>query len=229
MDVCLSVGLSAKLVSTIQTESFQLGLSYLVHILYITWGWRLGQGHTLNSVVKSCKQYKDKTKYFGLGPSNLVHILVMARGWHWFSRSGVKGQGHRLNIVVQPCKQDKDRIVHIFVMAKGCHLLIFKVMGQRSGLTLLNLVNKIKTESFGLGSSNFVQKRIIARGWHLLIFTVKGQGHRLNVKPCKQDKDEIVWVRTVKHSTHTYHCKMMTPIGFQGQGSKVKVTHKTSC
>ena len=38
LGVCLSVGLSAKLVNTIETEPFQLGPSNLVHILLMTRG-----------------------------------------------------------------------------------------------------------------------------------------------------------------------------------------------
>ena len=38
LGVCLSVGLSAKLVNTIETEQFQLGPSNLVHILLMTRG-----------------------------------------------------------------------------------------------------------------------------------------------------------------------------------------------
>ena len=44
------------------------------------------------------------------------------------------------------------------------------------------------------------------------------------VKPCKQDNDRIVWVRTVKLGTHSSYEKRTTPITFQDQGSKDKVT-----
>ena len=39
--VCPSVRLSTKLVNTIQTEPFELGLSNLVHLLLMTRGWTL--------------------------------------------------------------------------------------------------------------------------------------------------------------------------------------------
>ena len=46
------------------------------------------------------------------------------------------------------------------------------------------------------------------------------------VNPCKQGiLDRVVWVRTFKLDTHTCYGKRITPIDFQGQGSKVKVTH----
>ena len=58
---------------------------------------------------------------------------------------------------------------------------------------LLNLVNKIKTESFWLGPSNLVHILVMTGGRHLLIFKVrvKGQGHMLDivVQPCKHDTD----------------------------------------
>ena len=55
---------------------------------------------------------------------------------------------------------------------------------------------------------------------YLLLFKVrvKGHGHTLDVaKPCKQDKDRIVWARTVKLRTHTSYDKRTT-IDFQGHG-----------
>ena len=47
------------------------------------------------------------------------------------------------------------------------------------------------------------------------------------VKPSKQNQDTPIWLRTVKCSTHTGTCyeKRTMPINFQGQGSKIKVTH----
>ena len=44
-------------------------------------------------------------------------------------------------------------------------------------------------------------------------------------KACKHDTDWTVWARAVKLSTLTTYDKRMNPIDFQGQGSKVKVTH----
>ena len=41
LGVCLSVGLSAKLVNRIETEPFQLGQSNLVHLLLMTRGQTL--------------------------------------------------------------------------------------------------------------------------------------------------------------------------------------------
>ena len=62
-------------------------------------------------------------------------------------------------------------------------------------------------------------------GQALLIIKVrtKGQDHTLDifVKPCKQDKDGTVWVRTVKLCTQTSFDKRTTPIDFEVQGLKV--------
>ena len=65
--VCLPVGLSAKLVNTIETEPFQLAPSNLIHILLMTRRRILlifkirikGQGHILDIVVKPCKHDTD--------------------------------------------------------------------------------------------------------------------------------------------------------------------------
>ena len=46
-------------------------------------------------------------------------------------------------------------------------------------------------------------------------------------KACKHDTDWMVPARTVKVCTHTTYDKGMTPIDFQGLGSKVKVTRLT--
>ena len=56
--------------------------------------------------------------------------------------------------------------------------------------------------------------------------------HMLNtvtvIKPCKQDKDRIIWAKIVRLDSHTCYGKMETSIAFQsrgeGGGSKVKVT-----
>ena len=46
----------------------------------------------------------------------------------------------------------------------------------------------------------------------------------LSAKACKQDTDRTVKARAVNFGTHTCYDKRTTPIVFQGQGSKVKVT-----
>ena len=46
----------------------------------------------------------------------------------------------------------------------------------------------------------------------------------LSAKACKEDTDRIVKASAVKLGTHTCYDKRTTPIVFQGQGSKVKVT-----
>ena len=47
------------------------------------------------------------------------------------------------------------------------------------------------------------------------------------VKPFKQNKDRIIWVRTIKLGTPTSYDKRKTPFAFQGQGSTVKVKCST--
>ena len=56
-----------------------------------------------------------------------------------------------------------------------------------------------------------------------LIQLVRGFICRL-VKTCKHDTKWTVSAWTVKLGTHTPYDKRMTPIDFQGQGSKIKVT-----
>ena len=58
---------------------------------------------------------------------------------------------------------------------------------------------------------------------------VKGQGHKLHidVKPCKHDIDRTVSARTVSFGTYISYDKRTNPNGFQGHGSKVKVTRYT--
>ena len=46
---------------------------------------------------------------------------------------------------------------------------------------LLNPVNKIQTEPFKLGPSNFVHILLMTRGRHLLIFKVRGQRSRSHI------------------------------------------------
>ena len=98
--VCLSVRLSTKLVNTIQTEWFQLGLSNLVHLLLMTRGRTpfdfQGQGskvkvtrYTLLNLVNTIQ-----TEPFKLEPLNLVHIQLMTRGRH-LSVFKVRGQRSR--------------------------------------------------------------------------------------------------------------------------------------
>ena len=84
------------------------------------------------------------------------------------------------------------------------------------------------TGPFQLGPSDLVHILLVTRD-NTYCFSrsgVKCQGHTLDiaVKPCKQDKDRIVRVRTIKLFTHTYYDKGTILISFQGQGSKVKVT-----
>ena len=57
--------------------------------------------------------------------------------------------------------------------------------------------------------------------WASVCLSVCGSVH----KACKHDADCTVSARTVKFGTHTTYDKRTTPIDFQGQGSKVKVTH----
>ena len=102
-------------------------------------------------------------------------------------------------------------------------------VGECERVSVALLVNTIQTEPFQLGPSNLVHLLLTTRGRHLLIFKVKGQGHTLQilVKPCKHDTDLTLPARTVKLGTHTSYDKRVSPIGFQGQRLKVKVTRYT--
>ena len=129
--------------------------------------------------------------------------------------------------VHKACKHDTDwtvpvlpsHLVHILLMTRGRHLLIFKVRGH--------LVNTIQTEMFQLGPSNLVHtsydKRTTATMYCFSRSGVKGRGHTLSivVKPCKHDTDWTVSARSIKLGTHTSYDKRTTAIDFQGQGSKV--------
>ena len=152
----LSVRLSTKLVNTIQTKPFQLGLSNLVHILLMTRGRTLlifkvrGQRlrwRTLDIVVKPCKHDTDWT----------VSARTVKLGTHttYDKRTNpIDFQGHGSKVKVK------------------CFTL------------LLNLVNTIRTEAFQLGLSNLVHILLMTRGRHLLIFKVMGQRSRSHAKPC---------------------------------------------
>ena len=93
--VCLSVGLSTKLVNMIQTEPFQLG----THTAY---------GKRTNPIDFQGQGSKVKvTRYTLL--LNLVNTIQ-----------------------TEPFQLGQSNFVHILLMTRGQHLLIFKVMGQRS-------------------------------------------------------------------------------------------------
>ena len=83
---CLSVGLSSKLVNTIESEPFQLGPSNLVHILLMTRRRTLlifnvrGQRSRPQATQLLNLVNTIQIRLFQLGPSNLVLILLMTRG-----------------------------------------------------------------------------------------------------------------------------------------------------
>ena len=135
-----------------------------------------------------------------------------------------------ITIPTEPFQQGPWNLVHLLLMIREHHLLLFNVKGERSRSwaksLLLNLVNKIKTESFGLGPSNLRHMLVIMDNTHCFSLAgVKGQAHVLIVgKPCKGIKGRTVWVRTVKLGTCSCHYKWVTSIAFQGQELKVKVT-----
>ena len=88
-------------------------------------------------------------------------------------------------IQTEPLQLGPSNLVHKVLMTRVQHLLILKVMGQRSRshtthrcTLLLNLVNMIQTELFQLGLSNFVHILVMTRGQHLTIFKVRGQRSR---------------------------------------------------
>ena len=108
VSVRLSVplGLSTNLVNEIQTESFWLGPSNLVHLLLMTSGRYLsflrsgvkGQSHTLSIVFKPCKQDKDwtvstRTVKLGIHTSNDKRSTPIA----------LKGQESEVKITAKHC------------------------------------------------------------------------------------------------------------------------------
>ena len=109
LSVCLSVGLSTKLVNTIQTELLQLGPSNLVHIFLITRGQHLFifkvSGQRSRSHATSLKNLVNKKQSKPFQLVRLVtHTSYDKRRTLIDLRSGVKGQGHTLHIVVKCCK-----------------------------------------------------------------------------------------------------------------------------
>ena len=160
-----------------------------------------------------------------------------------------QGQGSKLKVtctlnIVKACKQDKDRVAWIRTVKLGTHTSYGKgdfncFQGQvpKVKVTLNIVLKPCKQEKdrivwpFGLGLQNLVHVHLLvmARRTHCISMSgVRGQVHtlRIAVWPCKQDKDRIVWVRTVKLGTHTFYGMRSTPISFQGQVSKVKVMPK---
>ena len=122
-----------------------------------------------------------QTEPFKLGPSNVVCTYGKRTTPICFQGQGSKFMVKRytllLNLVniiqTEPFKLGPSNLVHILLMARGRHLLVFKVMGQRSRSHVrhfLNLANAIKTDSFGLGLSGTIL--VMARGQHLLLFKV---------------------------------------------------------
>ena len=129
-------------------------------------------------------------------------------------------------------------LVHILLIAKRQYPLIFQVRGSKVKVTcytqLLNFVNTIQIEPFQLGPPNFVHIHLMTRGGHLLIFKVRGQRSRQHTRhSCKTlllnfvntiQTESFQPATAVKLGTHTSYDKRTTPIDFQVQGSKVKVT-----
>ena len=137
-----------NLVNTIQTEPFKLGSSNLVHILLMTRGQHLlifkvrvkGQGHMLHIVVKPCNHDTDWTvsaRTVKLDTRTTYHKRKTPID---FQGQGSKVKNTRytglLNLVntiqTEPFKLGSSNLVHILLMTRGQHLLIFKVGGQRS-------------------------------------------------------------------------------------------------
>ena len=151
----------------------------------------------------------------------------------WRGRLSVRLSVHKA------CKHDTDWTVPARTLKLGTlttydktkNPIDFQGQGSKVKVTrntlLLNLVNTIQTRPFKLGLSNLVHILLMTRGRHLLISKVKGQGHTLYivVKPCKHDTHWTLQARTIKLGTHITYDKRKTPIDFQGQGSKVKVTY----
>ena len=135
-------------------------------------------------------------------------------------------------IKTEPFRLGPSNLVHKLLMIRGPQLLICKVRGQRSRSHARHccktLLTRYRLNRFSLDRQTLYTYFLIQDD-HTYLFSrsgCKGQGHMLNivVKPCKHDTDWTASARTVKRGTHTSFNKRTTPIDFQGQGSKVKVT-----
>ena len=136
---------------------------------------------------------KIQTEPLGLGPSNMVNMLVMTRERQLLFFK-VRGQGSRSYWCVCICTQKLVNKMHTCLsvtlsvclsVAQNFKQTFFKVRGHRSRsfwydrlnhrVCWQKLVNKIQTEPF----------------------------KHLYTKACKQDTDQTIWARTVKHCTNT--------------------------
>ena len=151
--------------------------------------WR-GRLSVRLSVHKACKQDTDWTVW-----ARTVKLGTLTTYDKRMNPIDFQGQGLKvkvtscilmLNLVntiqTEPFQLGQSDLVHILLMIRGWHLLIFKVRGQKVKVTryilMLNPVNTIQTEPLKLGPSKLVHILLITRGRHLLIFKVRSQRSR---------------------------------------------------
>ena len=183
------------------------------------------------SVHKACKHDTDWTVW-----ARTVKLGTLTTYDKRMNPIDFQGQGSKvkvtryilmLNLVntiqTEPLKLGQSNLIHILLMTRGQHLLIFKVRGLRSRShathCFLNLVNTIQTEPFQLRPSNLV---------HILLFIdFQGQGSKVKVQ-------RYILMLNLVNTIHSEPLKLgpsnlvhillmtrTTPIDFQGQGSKV--------
>ena len=135
-------------------------------------------------------------------------------------------------IQTEPFKLGHSNLVHILLMTRGRTPIDFQGQGSKVKVTrytlLLNLVNTIQTEPFQLGPSNFVHLLLMSRlvGTLLMVMAhgVKvclSHATHLSTKLVDMIQTEQFQLGPVKLGTNTTYDRRMTPIDFQGQGSKV--------
>ena len=142
------------------------------------------------SVHKACKHDTDWTVW-----ARTVKLGSLTTYDKRMNPIDFQGQGSKvkvtryilmLNLVntiqTEPFQLGQSNLVHILLMIRGRHLLIFKVRGSKVKVThyilMLNLVNTIQTEPLKLGPSKLVHILLMTRGQHLLICKVRGQRSR---------------------------------------------------
>ena len=141
-------------------------------------------------------------------------------------------------------------MVHLLLVTRSRHLLIFKAMMKGRGhqqhiivkhgkhntdWTVLARMAKLGTHTtydkmtpptyFELqGSKARVSRYILLLNLGLLGAFVIGLSRISSCFSCKHDTDWTVLARTVKPGTPATYDKKMTPIDFQGQGSEARVS-----
>ena len=136
-------------------------------------------------------------------------LLFTVRGKETRSHAIIKRYFYQDVFTIFNGKQDEDIIILVKTVKLDIHTsyekrmapIAFQHQSSRSHTTYatyyLNLGNKVKTESFWLGSLNFIHILGMAKGRQLFLLKVTGQ-RSIPVwyaKYCKQDQGRTVWVQ----------------------------------